>query len=219
MSRVFGLIFFMMLLSSFCISQNDNTIIVVYNMIKTPHSLVKEMVLKQTKNQIELSKRQEDSIINELSDTIKMKLIHSQNMSKELVINFEALKKKKNKSFGLIEDVKDFKSKKIYKTMFYTDKKDIEIKESENFRDYKWTINKLRTKKILSYKCYLAIGFIQNIKFEAWFTPDIPVFDGPFDSVGLPGLVLEINTDLLTITATQVDILPENTEIALPKKE
>lgn len=54
-----------------------------------------------------------------------------------------------------------------------------------------WKISK-DSKEILGYKTYLATTTYAGRKYEAYFTPQIPVQDGPYKFVGLPGLILEI---------------------------
>lgn len=60
-----------------------------------------------------------------------------------------------------------------------------ELTESPN-----WEIKK-ETKEILGYQCQLATCNFRGRIWEAWFTPEIPVKEGPWKLFGLPGLVLE----------------------------
>lgn len=53
----------------------------------------------------------------------------------------------------------------------------------------KWEINE-DTKSILGYDCIKATGKYHGRKWEVWFTPDIPISDGPWKLCGLPGLIL-----------------------------
>ncbi len=43
----------------------------------------------------------------------------------------------------------------------------------------------------------------------AWYTPQIPVNQGPEDYLVLPGLILEINADRTTILCTKIVLNPE----------
>ena len=53
----------------------------------------------------------------------------------------------------------------------------------------------------------------------AWYTPEIPVNQGPADYWGLPGLILEVNDGTTTIICSKVIINPkEKLDIKLPKK-
>lgn len=54
----------------------------------------------------------------------------------------------------------------------------------------KWDIEKV-TKEILGYKVQKATAIINNRRWIAWFTNEIPISDGPYLLQGLPGLILE----------------------------
>ena len=44
----------------------------------------------------------------------------------------------------------------------------------------------------------------KEIEVTAWYTPQIPVSQGPGDFWGLPGLILEVNTDKTTILCSKI---------------
>ncbi len=48
------------------------------------------------------------------------------------------------------------------------------------------------TKEHLSYSCQKAITTFRGRTYEAWFTFDIPISEGPYKFKGLPGLILQI---------------------------
>lgn len=50
------------------------------------------------------------------------------------------------------------------------------------------------TKNVLGYDCNLATGELYGRKWNAWFTSEIPVANGPWKLSGLPGLILEAET-------------------------
>jgi len=47
------------------------------------------------------------------------------------------------------------------------------------------------TKIVLGYECQLATTDFHGRKWIVWFTPDIPVMDGPWKLCGLPGIILD----------------------------
>ena len=47
------------------------------------------------------------------------------------------------------------------------------------------------TKELLGYGCQLATCDFRGRQWYAWFSPDIPINEGPWKLFGLPGLVLE----------------------------
>ena len=53
-----------------------------------------------------------------------------------------------------------------------------------------WQIQS-ETKELLGYSCQLASCEFRGRRWYAWFSPDIPINEGPWKLFGLPGLVLE----------------------------
>ena len=53
-----------------------------------------------------------------------------------------------------------------------------------------WQIQS-ETKEVMGYSCQLATCDFRGRQWYAWFSPDIPVNEGPWKLFGLPGLVLE----------------------------
>ncbi|WP_434036988.1 GLPGLI family protein [Formosa sp. 4Alg 33] len=59
----------------------------------------------------------------------------------------------------------------------------------------------------------------KEVIVTAWYTPQIPVNQGPGDFWGLPGLILEVSTDKTTILCSKIVLNPkEKDEIKVPKK-
>lgn len=59
----------------------------------------------------------------------------------------------------------------------------------------------------------------KTILVTAWYTPQIPVSQGPSDYWGLPGLILELSTDRTTILCSKIVLNPSNKlKIDPPKK-
>lgn len=50
----------------------------------------------------------------------------------------------------------------------------------------------------------------KDVEVVAWYTMQIPVNQGPGDYSGLPGLILEINTDKTTILCTKIVLNPDD---------
>ena len=78
------------------------------------------------------------------------------------------------------------------------------------------------TKTIGGFFCYKAIlrnKKTKKITLEAWYSPKIPYNYGIMDLYGLPGMILEINKNTLTITAIKIELNPiEKIIIKEPKK-
>ena len=48
------------------------------------------------------------------------------------------------------------------------------------------------TKEILGFSCQKADCEFRGRKYEAWFTPEIPIDNGPWKFAGLPGLIVAV---------------------------
>ena len=105
------------------------------------------------------------------------------------------------------------------------------------------------TKKIGDYTCYKAKAFVPSVELnwfnfswsdlssntdkdageekleekltvvEAWYTPQIPVSQGPAEYWGLPGLILEVSVDNTTLLCTEIAISKgDKADIEAPAK-
>lgn len=104
--------------------------------------------------------------------------------------------------------------------------------------EYEWQLTNEK-KNIGQYTCYKAVfeREEENISMSmvngeakektemvkrtitAWYTPDVPINNGPQNYWGLPGLILEINDGRLTIVCTEIVLNPsEKIEIKEPTK-
>lgn len=85
----------------------------------------------------------------------------------------------------------------IYKDLTKEEIYEIQNISSKNFM-FKINLNKKKwnigsdTKKIHNYNCKKATIKLGGRLWEAWFTDEIPINDGPYKFFGLPGLILEI---------------------------
>ena len=61
----------------------------------------------------------------------------------------------------------------------------------EELPDFNWKIS-TEQKKIWDYTCQKATCDFRGRTYEAWFTTEIPVKDGPWKFYGLPGLIMEV---------------------------
>ncbi len=61
---------------------------------------------------------------------------------------------------------------------------------SEPIAEMDWVIGD-STKIVLGYECVMAKTDYHGRHWTVWFTPEIPVQDGPWKLCGLPGLILE----------------------------
>lgn len=61
----------------------------------------------------------------------------------------------------------------------------------ESYETQDWTLLD-STKVILDYTCQLAECTFRGRTYQAWFSPEIPLNDGPWKFNGLPGLIMEV---------------------------
>ena len=61
----------------------------------------------------------------------------------------------------------------------------------EPFSEIEWNIVEDSTKTILDYQCIMATTDYHGRKWTVWFTPEIPIQDGPWKFCELPGLIME----------------------------
>jgi GLPGLI family protein len=69
----------------------------------------------------------------------------------------------------------------------------------------KWKIENEKV-TVLGYSCIKAATTFCGRNYMAWFTPDIPINDGPWKFTGLPGLILRVYDDKgqVTFECTQI---------------
>jgi GLPGLI family protein len=85
-----------------------------------------------------------------------------------------------------------------------------------------WKIDYSRTKTIDGYKCYYAkykgLSSKHNSTSEpiyAWFTPEIPVPYGPAGYGGLPGLILELIENNISMIAVHINLRPLSNDVVM----
>lgn len=61
----------------------------------------------------------------------------------------------------------------------------------DSLHSQNWLI-KEETKEISGYSCQKAVCSFRGRKYEAWFSSEIAVSDGPWKFSGLPGLIMEV---------------------------
>ena len=84
--------------------------------------------------------------------------------------------------------IKNRSLSKIYNSLFIPMDQFYYTQSSELFD---WKIEN-QTKLIEGYKVQKAATSFAGRDYVAWFTPEIPISDGPYKFNGLPGLILEI---------------------------
>lgn len=68
------------------------------------------------------------------------------------------------------------------------------VSQEPTLPKFNWTIDTTQ-KKIGKFLCRKATTNFRGRTFTVWFTPEIPISDGPWKFWGLPGLILEAKDD------------------------
>lgn len=102
---------------------------------------------------------------------------------------FEILKKNGMMSESARIDFKDFDTGIIQ----VWDRAGDRYRYNVAMADLVWEIGD-SIKNIFGYECLNAVADYHGRKWHAWFAPDIPVQDGPWQLCGLPGLIMEAET-------------------------
>ncbi|TGY78465.1 GLPGLI family protein [Lepagella muris] len=102
-----------------------------------------------------------------------------------------------------------FKSKERGETDVYDGINVMMFRFTEPYGIQNWEISD-STKNILGYECTMATCDWRGRHWTAWFSPEIPIQDGPWKLSGLPGLILEAseNSGQHVFSATGVQMTP-----------
>lgn len=150
-------------------------------------------------------------------------------------LNFELIFDQTNASFGLVKNLSlDTESNTADlanfmfggKSTYFTNLNDRQLYEQKEFLDKKfliktsyddlnWSLTN-ESKEISGFQCYKAVSYREvttgpdtenkNVEILAWYCPEIPVNFGPFEAVGLPGLVLEFSSTNHSYVASKINL-------------
>jgi GLPGLI family protein len=88
----------------------------------------------------------------------------------------------------------------------------------ENLNVIPWQIEP-DTKVFLSYDCQKATADFRGRHYEAWFAPDLPLNDGPWKFMGLPGLILSIEDAGKQFSFQAIGIENSTLPVRFPQKD
>lgn len=97
----------------------------------------------------------------------------------------------------------------------------------DELQKYNWTLQD-ETRQVGKYLCYKAEAVVEvatkgketrKNKITAWYTPQIPISNGPASYWGLPGLILELDDGRLSMICSKITLNSgEVVEIKRPNK-
>jgi GLPGLI family protein len=92
----------------------------------------------------------------------------------------------------------------------------------EPMNTLQWKIVPNSEKKFLSYTVQKAVTYYGGRTWEAWFTPEIPISDGPYKFHGLPGLIVKLQDTMkhysFTLTSSERVIGERPIEVIIPDR-
>lgn len=146
------------------------------------------------------------------------------------------------KNFSPGNQYKNIKSNTFVQSQEFYGKKFL---VKDNLQPIQWTMG-TETKQIGNYTCFKAKALIPNADLNwysfswseirnnnseeegqndkltevtAWYSPQIPISQGPLEFWGLPGLILEVNVGNTTMLCSKIVMNPEEkSKIEAPKK-
>ena len=77
----------------------------------------------------------------------------------------------------------------------------------DSLENQKWEVTS-ETKQILGFNAYKAIGNYRGRTYDVWFTPDIPINNGPWKFDNLPGLIIKVEDEAKEVYFDLVKIQP-----------
>jgi GLPGLI family protein len=119
------------------------------------------------------------------SDSVRKQILiqHAQNTAKEFSYQSGSLPKTEFKFF--IEKKYSSQELKVFKHIHISNYT-YSVKNSLDWQLYPDTL------KIKNYICNKATVKLEGRNYVAWYTPEIPISDGPYKFWGLPGLILKV---------------------------
>lgn len=85
---------------------------------------------------------------------------------------------------------KNYTNKEV---MYIDEVRDKFYRNNNSFSIYNWKIYSSDTSTIAGYHCQRATTTFAGRNYEAWFTRELPLSDGPYRFAGLPGLIVKIS--------------------------
>ena len=77
----------------------------------------------------------------------------------------------------------------------------------DSLENQSWEVTS-ETKQLLGFNAYKAIGNYRGRTYDVWFTPDIPINNGPWKFDNLPGLIIKVEDEAKEVFFDLVKIQP-----------
>lgn len=146
------------------------------------------------------------------------RLITNKNESLTFGKNIDTIVSIKGGKEPFIEEATEFKISQ-YKNFIVGKRYSRTLFPKYNLKDENYTIEwslGSEFKNILGYNCQIAFGEYRGRTYTAFFTPEIPIQNGPHTFDGLPGLVLEVYSTDNVINFKAIQVIQSNEKIYNP---
>ena len=160
---------------------------------------------------------EESSEFSSAGKAVRDQMLRNRNKSNRSAAEFSRLQKEMPQTSLHYSIFKHFPSAKISFTESIAMD---EFRYSQDMNLFNWKIKEER-KEIAGYKAQKATTTFAGRDYIAWFTPEIPIPDGPYKFSGLPGLILEIRDtkDHYVFELIRFEALEEPLEIEFNSKD
>ncbi|WP_316781078.1 GLPGLI family protein [Pedobacter antarcticus] len=108
---------------------------------------------------------------------------------------------------------KDLNTGKI-KVVDYTSVNGKSFEYEDQVGPMDWKIQQIPDTIINSYSCKQARLNFRGREYTAWFSPEVPINDGPWKFMGLPGLIVKVEDSLQLFSFSLIGL--EQTKIPVP---
>lgn len=159
----------------------DTMVLVIGNNFSIYYDWNRETRYNNMIGQLDVAKKTTENIVYNSIDQFLEMAVDNEQLS-EFTMNREnsEILKDRNQQLIITTDMSDLD---IQKQEYYLLK--------ENIYPQDWVIHD-ESREIMGYTCQRATCNFRGRDYNAWFTIEIPVNDGPYKFYGLPGLILSI---------------------------
>lgn len=222
LKRLFFLIVFCVLMNISSVLSQHLSLEILYTQMQTEASIQRTADLFSR-----FPEAKAEQILATQRETTYFLLVHQKGKSEygfiEISTGLDTLDRVKNNWKHIrrekISDVRYFKDLKKSTVWIIDMLNDPNTSVQEDLQDFEWQVHCEQQKEVLGNKCCLAIGGYRGKEIRCWFTRDIPVADGPRQFGGLPGLILEVETEDFILRANRLEYGSGEKSITIPSPQ
>jgi GLPGLI family protein len=159
-----------------------------------------------------------------MNEDMTFVLQHSEGYSKFKMLENEDIVSRKELNVGGNSIVVIFQKSKLDPHIYKSIRDNLSWNQTDLFGkgfiildsiSFEWEFHTDR-KQIGDYDCNKATVIHNGLAIEAWYSEDIPIFDGPDIYSGLPGLILELKSPKFNFSALDITVSDEEFDLVKP---